>query len=108
MKLEIIAVREICKMIFCIQLRIIFSKETEVHTRSPQIHHQQLRFSHLFDRIAQAFASQTRVFHSAIRHVIDAETWHIARNDPANFQLVVGLKNAIRVTGKHTRLQTIG
>src|SRR5215469_12686024 len=42
-----------------------------------QMHHQQAGLGHLFDRIAQAFAAETRIFHAAILHMVDAEAGHV-------------------------------
>ncbi len=58
----------------------------------PQVHYQQFRLGHLFNRILQAFAAQSGVFNAAIRHLINAERWHIASDNRAHFQFFIGLK----------------
>ena len=58
----------------------------------PQIHHQQFRFSHFFDRIAQAFTPQSGIFDSSVGHVIDAEGRNVAGDEASHFEFVVGLK----------------
>ena len=92
-KLAIIAAHRICKMIFHVRTKKNSRDETNSVCGLPEIHYQQLRFGHFFDRIPQAFASQARIFHSSIRHVVNAERRHISGDDAANFQLLIGLKN---------------
>src|SRR5439155_494037 len=74
---------------------------------SPQVHYQQSRFGHVFDCVAQAFAAETRIFHTAVRHVIDAEAGDIAGDDAANLQFLECLKNPCSIACENSGLQSV-
>src|SRR5437899_8856004 len=59
-----------------------------------EIHNQQLGFCHLLNCVSQTLTPQTRIFYSAVRHVIDSETGNVTGNHATNFHLFVGLENA--------------
>jgi hypothetical protein len=59
---------------------------------SAQIHYQELGFGHLFDGVAQAFATEAGVFDAAVGHVIDAERRNISRDHAADFEFFISLE----------------
>src|SRR5882762_4090873 len=62
-----------------------------------QIHYQQLGFGHFFDRITQAFATESGIFHSTVRHMINTEAGHIARQQPADLEFVERLEHELGI-----------
>jgi hypothetical protein len=58
-----------------------------------EVHHQQLGFGHFFDGVAQSFAAQSGILDPTIGHVVDAECRHVAGDQPAYLQFLVGVKD---------------
>jgi hypothetical protein len=82
----------------CSSLNVFLGPRRKTNKRaadwaSAQIHHEQLEFGHIFNRVAQPFASQTGLLDSTIRHVINAERRHIAREQASDFKFFIGLEN---------------
>jgi hypothetical protein len=58
----------------------------------PQVHHQQLWFSHILDRITQAFTPRPRFLNTAVRHVINAKRRYVPGHQRSHFEFFVSAK----------------
>src|SRR4029077_1853787 len=72
-----------------------------------QIHHQQLRLSHLLDRVAQTLTTDPGIFQSAVRHVVDAEARHIPGQQSADLQFFESLEHQFSVARENACLQPV-
>src|SRR6516162_2942578 len=75
---------------------------------SVQGHDHQLALCHVFDGIAKAFAPQARIFHPAIRHMIDAEAGHVADDNRTYLKLFESRLDKSSIAGKDAGLQAVG
>ena len=50
-----------------------------------KIHDQKLGLGHFFNRVAQAFTTEARIFDAAVRHVVDAERRDVPGDETADY-----------------------
>ena len=71
------------------------------------MHDQQFGFRHLPDGVAQTLATEPGIFDTAIGHVVNAKRRNVSRDQAADFEFVIRLKDELRVPRKKPGLQAI-
>src|SRR3954466_4305916 len=69
--------------------RALDLKQHSTRLLLPKVHGKQPRLGHLFDRVLEAFPTQSRLLHPAVRHVVDAEGGHVAYDHSADLEFIV-------------------